>query len=87
MVHSLRRETQEATRQIKTLSKAMSLAISDYGAFNFEKILELRKEPSIEAFRKAISHISSELTEPLKKKSILKSLKKSLKNLDERGTK
>ncbi len=68
----------------------MSLAMSDYGAFgafNFEKILELRKEPSIEAFRKAISHISSELTEPLKKKSILKSLKKSLKNLDERGTK
>lgn len=62
-IDSLKREIEGESRQVNALSKVMELAIPDYGALQIEKILELRREPSIEAFRRVITHISSGLAE------------------------
>lgn len=56
----LEKASQENTR-LETLSKVMDIAVPDYGSLSMEKILELRKDPSIQAFRRVVTDISSKL--------------------------
>jgi len=60
-INLLQKDLQEVSYQIETLSKVMEIGVRDFGGLTIEKILELRNEPSIEAFRKVIGDISSNM--------------------------
>jgi len=58
---NIRREIQGEYLQIDTVSKVLQIAIPDYSKFTLSKILELRKEPSLKEFRKAVTEIARNL--------------------------
>jgi hypothetical protein len=59
--NSAKQVVNPALLQIDTVSKVLDAAIPDYSKFSIPEIIDLRKEPSIEAFRKALTEISASL--------------------------